>query len=81
VQKFISQNMGKDVELTAVELGKSNDAMAVKIQSNVPSQNDLTHITVAVPPDGKPVKSNFITNWERLPEPIKLRAKIGAEYN
>jgi len=79
VIKYIQDNMGKDVELTAVELGKSNEVMAVKIETNVPSDNKIKHVTVAVSPNGKPVQSNFITDWKSLPKPIKLKAKIGVE--
>jgi len=80
VKEFIHKNMGKDVELTAVELGISDTVMAVKIRSDVPSDNKIIHVTLAVSPQGKPVQSNFITDWKPLPEPIKLNAKIGAEY-
>lgn len=81
VMEYIRNNMGKDVELTAVELGRSDTVMAVKIRSDVPSDNKITHVTLAVSPQGKPVQSNFITDWKPLPAPIKLKAKIGAEYN
>ena len=79
-REYIQNNLGKDVELTAIELGRSDTVMAVKIRSDVPSDNKITHVTVAVSPQGKPVQSNDITNWEVLPEPIKLSAKTGAEY-
>ena len=79
-KEFIANNLGKEVELTAVELGKSDEAIAVRIKSDVPSDNNISHITIAVAKDAKPVKSNAITNWEPLSEPISLRAKIGAKY-
>jgi len=80
IKSFIEKNRGKVFELNAVALGKSDEAMALKIDSDVPTKNEIPHITVAVSPTGKPVKSNFITDWKPLPNPIKLSAKIGAEY-
>lgn len=81
VMEYINNNMGKEVEFTAVELGRSDTVMAVKVRTDIPSNNKITHVTLAVSPNGKPVQSNFITDWKPLPEPIKLKAKIGAEYN
>ena len=81
VMEYINNNMGKEVEFTAVELGKSDTVMAVKVRTDIPSNNKITHVTLAVSPNGKTVQSNFITDWKPLPEPIKLKAKIGAEYN
>ena len=80
VKEFIDNNLGQEAELTAVAVGMSDEAMAVRIESNVPSDNKIPHITVAVPEGGKPVKSNFITNWKKLDTPIKLKGKIGAQY-
>jgi len=80
VKKYTDENIGKDVNLTAVELGMSEQAMAVKINSNVPTDNNIPHITVALPKGGRAVKSNAITDWKQLPSSISLRAKISAEY-
>lgn len=79
-KEYIQNNLGQDVELTAVKLGISETVMAVEVQSPAPSDNKIWHITLAVSPQGKPVQSNYITNWKPLPEPIKLLAKTGAEY-
>lgn len=80
VEMYLKNNMGKDVYLNAVSIGISNDAMAVKIESDVPSDNTTSHITIAVPMGGKPFNSNFITNWTQLESPIRLKAKINAFY-
>lgn len=80
VENYLQDNNGKDVELTATHIGVSPDAMAVKISSDVPTANATPHVTIAVPPGGKPFKSNEITSWQPLDVPIKLKAKIGAFY-
>jgi len=64
-------DLGKSVELTVTELGKSDKAMAVKVEGYPPdkkafkSTNKIPHITLAVNTleGGKPVMSNQITNW------------------
>lgn len=80
VNAYLKLNMGKDVDINAVAIGISDDAMAVKVESDVPSDNATPHITVAVPLGGKPFKSNFITNWTSLETPIRLKTKINAFY-
>lgn len=80
VEDYLSANIGKDVKLVAVELGISDDAIAVKIDSDVPTDNKIPHVTIATPMGGSPVKSNKITNWERLDTPISLDAKINGFY-
>jgi hypothetical protein len=45
----------------------SDDAIAVRVEYEHPSANEITHITIATPPDGKPVNSNNITEWIDIP--------------
>lgn len=56
--------VGKRVTLTVTELGKSDKAMAVKVEG-YPSANEIPHITLAVNTleGGKPFMSNQITDW------------------
>ena len=79
VEDYIKTNIGKTVLLNAVSIGISADAIAVKISSEVPSDNKMPHITVAVPPRGKPVNSNNITEWKSI-SPIELKGKIDAYF-
>jgi hypothetical protein len=80
VKEFLDSNIGKSVDLAAVELGKSPKAMAVRIETNVPTDNEIPHVTVAVSPMGKPVDSNFITDWKKLDQPIQLSGKVEESY-
>lgn len=56
-----------EVKLKVVGYGISDKAFAVKVEkpSNLPCTNEITHITLAVSPTGKPVDSNYIEKWER----------------
>ena len=78
VKNYIDTNIGETVDLMAVAIGVSDDAIAVQIQSSVPSDNKIPHVTIATPPRGKPFKSNLITDWKKLETPIKLSGIISA---
>ena len=80
IEKYLQDNTGNEVDLTATHIGTSSDAIAVKISSKVPTVNAIPHITIAVPRHGKPVNSNKITDWVALETPIKLKAKVGPFY-
>lgn len=59
-------DVGKNVVITAIGLGLSDKAMAIKVEG-YPSKNAIPHVTVAVNPDGgKPVMSNDITKWQDI---------------
>lgn len=60
-------DLGKEVELTVIELGVSDKALAVKVEG-YPTDNEIPHITIAVNVDegGKPYDSNKITDWGRV---------------
>lgn len=60
------EDLGKQVTLTVTEIGKSDMALAVKVEG-YPSDNKIPHITVAINPEGgKPVMSNDITKWQSV---------------
>lgn len=80
LSQFIEENFGKDFSLTATEVGISPKAIAVKIQSEVPTKNSIPHVTVAVSPIGKPVDSNYITDWKPLASPIQMTGTLSAQY-
>jgi hypothetical protein len=71
--------LGKEFTLTATTLGRSNDAMAVGIETDCPSVNTHKHITLCtMTPQSKPVQSNYIQDWKKLKTPIILRGKVMA---
>lgn len=70
-------DLGKQVKLTATEIGKSEEALAVKVNGYF-SKNKIPHITIAIPPNGKAVNSNNITSWNTI-TPIKLSGVVSQE--
>ena len=79
IEEYIKTNIGKTVSLEAVSVGVSADAIAVKISSGVPSDNKTPHITIATPQRGKPVNSNYITDWKEI-APVEISGKIDAYF-
>ena len=55
--------MGKKASLLINGIGVSDDAIAIRVVFNAPKLNKIPHITIATPPNGKPVNSNKITKW------------------
>lgn len=58
-----SNSLGKHTALIIDGIGVSDDAIAVRVRYDGPIANKTPHITIATPKNGKPVNSNFITNW------------------
>jgi len=54
--------IGQQYELMVSNYGVSNDAIAVKVDGFT-TANKTSHITIATPPNGKPVNSNKIANF------------------
>lgn len=67
----LSDFVGSTVELTVTHVGKSNDAIAVRVSHNLATTANIPHITIAIPRSGKPVDSNYITDWREL-HPFKV---------
>ena len=63
VFEFLARNLGKTVEMEVASVGISEKAIALGVKGNFRSKNAVPHITLAVPPDGKPANSNKIENW------------------
>jgi len=71
-------NLGDKIKLNINSLGKSEKAMAVQV-SGVKSSNKITHITLAISPEGRAVDSNFISNWEEEKSDLVLNGEV-VEY-
>lgn len=46
-----------------ISIGYSDKALAVGVKTVCPSANKIKHITLCTFGNGKPVDSNYITNW------------------
>ena len=81
ILEWFKENQGKEYSATAIEIGQSDKALAVRLQTDIPSTNALKHITLAINKDnhGKAVDSNFITNWEKI-SPIELNGSVAAFF-
>ena len=71
----LKDDLNKDVTLTVKSIGVSDDAIAVGVEG-YPSTKDNPHITLAIPPDGKPVNSNDIEDWRDVENEILLNGKV-----
>ena len=60
--------LGKKVSLKAVAYAISEKALAVEVETEVPSKNKIKHITIATSATGRPGDSNDLTNWKHIPE-------------
>lgn len=67
-------DLNKKVELSGIELGVSDNAIAIKV-IGYPSKNKIQHITIAVAPNATPKMSNEITDWKKISD-IKLTGVI-----
>lgn len=69
--------LGNEVTLTVEYIGRTNKVIAVKVSGYERNDDKVPHITIAVNPDGgKPVMSNYITNWYRIDEPFDVNGVI-----
>lgn len=73
--------VGRAVMLKVIAFGSlffddGTGIAAVQVECEAPSKNAVKHITIAHANGVKPMKSNDITNWEPVPEPITVRALV-----
>jgi hypothetical protein len=70
-------NLEEEAELTVISLAYDNKVIAAGVDTKVPSDNKIKHITIAVDraEGGKPFHSNQLTNWNPT-SPINLRGII-----
>jgi len=63
--------------MTVSSLGQDDKVMAAGVNTNVPSKNQIKHITIAVnrAGGGKPFHSNKLENWTPT-QPIELHGTI-----
>jgi hypothetical protein len=60
--KALDNVLGRKQNLKITSIGISDEAIAFAV-GNYATQNEHSHITIAVAPGSKPVKSNEIKNW------------------
>lgn len=69
--------LGQSVDLLVTHIGQTDKVVAVKVESEIKTQNKTPHITIAVNriEGGKPVMSNDITEWTPI-YPFEVEGKI-----
>lgn len=71
--------LGKEYSLLATTIGKTDDVMAVGVETDCFSTNNNKHITLCtLTANGKPVQSNNIKEWKALRNPIALNGVVKA---
>lgn len=70
--------LGMTVPLRVRTVGYSDKVIAVGVETSVPTDNKIPHITVAVnrKEGGKPFMSNQITNWKTIAFGLELNGKV-----
>jgi len=71
----LKKDLDEVVSLTVKSIGISDDAIAVEVEG-YPSQKEIPHITVAIPPEGRPVNSNNIKDWQPVEGQLIVKGKV-----
>ena len=74
--RFIKENEGKEFNMKLISFGESDKAMAVQVETDCPSKNEIKHITIAVSQNGKPYDSNKIVNWRKINKEILIKGTL-----
>ena len=75
LQDWAEKHLGELYHLKAIKLGVSDKAVALEVFSHVPCANARPHITLATKGSGKPVDSNYITEWVPI-EPFEIQGSV-----
>ncbi len=69
--------LGTQIALRVITTASDDKVMAVGVETDVPSVNQMKHITIAVNRNkgGKPFHSNKLTNWSPV-EPIMVNGVV-----
>lgn len=65
VANALDNVLGYEQQLRIISIGISDEAIAFEV-NNYETQNEHSHITIAVAPGSKPVNSNNITEWLKI---------------
>ncbi|MDR0398168.1 MAG: hypothetical protein LBH36_03275 [Candidatus Nomurabacteria bacterium] len=75
VGQFNKSHLGEQFDIVATSLGISDKAIAVGIETEVPSTKDQKHVTIAIAEGARPVDSDDIKNWHSI-QAIPLRTTL-----
>lgn len=82
IKQWCIENYKKEFTLDIELIGYSDKACAAKINTDIPTTQNYPHITIAVNNDvnGKPVDSNLINRFIKLPNKIKVKGVVDFFY-
>ena len=82
IKKWCIENYKKEFVLEIELIGYSDKACAAKINTDIPTTQNYPHITIAINNDtnGKPVDSNYINKFIKLPNKIKVKGIVDFFY-
>lgn len=83
IKNWCTLHKDEDFYLTIDAIGYNDKACAARvINTNIPTTQNYPHITIAInnTNNGKPVDSNFIKNFIKLPKTITLKGKVSFFY-
>ena len=65
-------------QLNVVAVAEDKKVIAVQVETNIPSKNEIKHITIAVnrKNGGSPKLSNNLKNWRKLKKPFFISGKV-----
>jgi hypothetical protein len=78
---FYKNNKDEKVTLQATSWGMNEFALALRVQTNIPTYKGIPHITVAVSSVGAPKDSVNIQEWMPLDTPLELRGVVADLHN
>lgn len=69
--------LGKEFELTVNSIARTDNVIAVGVDTELPSKNSIKHITIAINPSkgGKARMSNDLTDWKTI-TPFKVSGTV-----
>lgn len=67
LEKLSDLMLGENHAMVIHAIGRSDKAVALRVVTDIHSAKKITHITLAVAPGAKPVDSNEIDYWKRVP--------------
>lgn len=76
--KILKHYQGKQIPIKITGIGYSDKAIAFRVDLGINSNlciNKIPHITIATRSGGKPVDSNFITDWVDI-DPFTIQTKL-----
>jgi hypothetical protein len=74
-------NTEQSLQCTAFGIDLELGVAAIKVEGDLPSKNEIKHITFAKSENGKASNSNKIKEWEQVEKEIPIKVNVGLFLN